>query len=117
MLAEAEEAKAFDEKELISNDPMTVVLSEKGWIRAAKGHDVDVEGLQYREGDSYLSSSFARNSQNAVLLDNFGKAYTYLFINYHLREAKATRFQERLMPNPEQPFPVCLQDLRKPWLS
>ena len=47
MLAEAEEAKAFDEKELISNDPMTVVLSEKGWIRAAKGHDVDVEGLQY----------------------------------------------------------------------
>ena len=76
MLAEAEEAKAFDEKELISNDPMTVVLSEKGWIRAAKGHDVDVEGLQYREGDSYLSSSFARNSQNAVLLDNFGKAYT-----------------------------------------
>ena len=76
MLAEAEEAKAFDEKELISNDPMTVVLSEKGWIRAAKGHDVDVEGLQYREGDSYLSSSLARNSQNAVLLDNFGKAYT-----------------------------------------
>ena len=66
MLAEAEEAKAFDEKELISNDPMTVVLSEKGWIRAAKGHDVDVESLQYREGDSYLSSSFARNSQNAV---------------------------------------------------
>ena len=51
--------KLFDEKELISNDPMTVVLSEKGWIRAAKGHDVDVEGLQYREGDSYLSSSFA----------------------------------------------------------
>ena len=76
MLAEAEEAKAFDEKELISNDPMTVVLSEKGWIRAAKGHEVDVEGLQYREGDSYLSSSLARNSQNAVLLDNFGKAYT-----------------------------------------
>ena len=76
MLAEAEEAKAFDEKELISNDPMTVVLSEKGWIRAAKGHDVDVEGLQYRECDSYLSSSLARNSQNAVLLDNFGKAYT-----------------------------------------
>ena len=55
---------------------MTVVLSEKGWIRAAKGHDVEVEGLQDREGDSYLSSSFARNSQNAVLLDNFGKAYT-----------------------------------------
>ena len=75
-LTEADEAKAFDEKELISNDPMTIVLSEKGWIRAAKGHDIDVESLQYREGDSYLSSALARNSQNSVVLDNFGKAYT-----------------------------------------
>ena len=46
-LTEAEESKAFDEKELISNDPMTVVLSQRGWIRAAKGHDVDAESLQY----------------------------------------------------------------------
>ena len=76
VITEVAEAKAFDEKELISNDPMTVVLSEKGWIRAAKGHEVEVEGLQYREGDSYLSSSLARNSQNAVVLDNYGKAYT-----------------------------------------
>ena len=75
-LTEAEESKAFDEKELISNDPMTVVLSQRGWIRAAKGHDVDAESLQYREGDRYLSSTKARNSQNAVILDNFGKAYS-----------------------------------------
>ena len=75
-LTEAEESKAFDEKELISNDPMTVVLSQRGWIRAAKGHDVDAESLQYREGDGYLSSTKARNSQNAVILDNFGKAYS-----------------------------------------
>ena len=75
-LTEAEESKAFDEKELISNDPMTVVLSQRGWIRAAKGHDIDAESLQYREGDGYLSSTKARNSQNAVILDNFGKAYS-----------------------------------------
>jgi topoisomerase-4 subunit A len=75
-LTEVEESKAFDEKELISNDPMTVVLSQRGWIRAAKGHDVDAESLQYREGDGYLSSTKARNSQNAVILDNFGKAYS-----------------------------------------
>ena len=54
-LTEAEESKAFDEKELISNDPMTVVLSQRGWIRAAKGHDVDAESLQYREGDGYIA--------------------------------------------------------------
>ena len=75
-IVEVEEAKAFDEKDLISNDPMTVVLSKRGWIRAAKGHDIDPQSLQYREGDEYLSSSMARNSQNAVIIDSFGKAFT-----------------------------------------
>ena len=75
-LVEAQEAKAFDEKDLISNDPMTVVLSKRGWIRAAKGHDIDPQSLQYREGDEYLSSATARNSQNAVIIDSFGKAFT-----------------------------------------
>ena len=75
-LVEAEEAKAFDEKDLISNDPMTVVLSKRGWIRAAKGHEIDPESLQYREGDDFLSSVTARNSQNAVIIDSFGKAFT-----------------------------------------
>ena len=75
-IVEVEEAKAFDEKDLISNDPMTVVLSKRGWIRAAKGHDIDPQSLQYREGDEYLSSSTARNSQNAVIIDSFGKAFT-----------------------------------------
>jgi len=55
---------------------MTVVLSKRGWIRAAKGHEIDPESLQYREGDDYLSSIAARNSQNAVIIDSFGKAFT-----------------------------------------
>ena len=75
-LVEAEDAKAFDEKDLISNDPMTVVLSKRGWIRAAKGHEIDPKSLQYREGDEYLSSATARNSQNVVIIDSFGKAFT-----------------------------------------
>ena len=69
-------AKAFDELDLISNDPMTVVLSEKGWIRAAKGHDIDPESLQYREGDSFLSASKGRNSESVVIIDNSGKSYS-----------------------------------------
>ena len=71
-----EEASAFDETELISSDPVTVVLSERGWIRAAKGHEIDPESLNYREGDSYFSSALSRNNQNAVFLDSKGKAYT-----------------------------------------
>ena len=71
-----EEASAFDESELISSDPVTVVLSERGWIRAAKGHDIDPESLNYREGDKYFSSTPSRNNQNAVFFDSKGKAYT-----------------------------------------
>ena len=71
-----EEATAFDEAELISSDPVTLVLSERGWIRAAKGHDVDAESLNYREGDSYFSSALSRNNLNAIFLDSKGKAYT-----------------------------------------
>ena len=63
-----EEASAFDETELISSDPVTVVLSERGWIRAAKGHEIDPESLNYREGDSFFASALSRNNQNAVFL-------------------------------------------------
>tara|TARA_B100000214_G_scaffold92069_1_gene63651 strand:+ start:1764 stop:4010 length:2247 start_codon:yes stop_codon:yes gene_type:complete len=71
-----EEATAFDETELISSDPVTIVLSERGWIRAAKGHDIDPETLNYREGDSFFASASSRNNQNAIFFDSNGKAYT-----------------------------------------
>tara|TARA_B100001175_G_scaffold317301_1_gene333699 strand:- start:56 stop:2314 length:2259 start_codon:yes stop_codon:yes gene_type:complete len=71
-----EEATAFDETELISSDPVTVILSERGWVRAAKGHDIEPESLNYREGDTFLTSAKGRNNQNAVFLDSKGKAYT-----------------------------------------
>ena len=71
-----EEATAFDETELISSDPVTVVLSKRGWVRAAKGHDIDPESLNYREGDGYFASAPSRNNQNAVFFDSKGKAYT-----------------------------------------
>ena len=71
-----EEATAFDETELISSDPVTVILSERGWVRAAKGHDIDPESLNYREGDTFFASAKGRNNQNAVFLDSKGKAYT-----------------------------------------
>ena len=71
-----EEATAFDETELISSDPVTVVLSERGWVRAAKGHDIDPESLNYREGDSFFASVSSRNNLNAIFFDSTGKAYT-----------------------------------------
>ena len=71
-----EEAKAFSELELVAADPITVVMSEKGWIRAAKGHDIDPTSLSYKSGDSYKMSATGRSNQPAVIIDSTGRAYT-----------------------------------------
>ncbi len=76
ILAEREEARAFSELELMTNDPITVVMSEKGWIRAAKGHDVDPASLSYKSGDGYKMSVACRTNQPTVILDSTGRAYT-----------------------------------------
>jgi len=71
-----EAALALDTTALISNEPLTVILSEKGWIRAAKGHDIDVESLNYRSGDSFLDAVKGRSTQAIYLLDSTGRAYS-----------------------------------------
>ncbi len=69
-------AVALETTALISNEPLTIILSQKGWIRAAKGHDIDVETLNYRSGDSYLSAVKGRSTQSVYLLDTTGRAYS-----------------------------------------
>ncbi|MFN7293851.1 MAG: DNA topoisomerase IV subunit A [Lysobacteraceae bacterium] len=69
-------AQAIDETELVPSEPVTVVLSQKGWIRAAKGHDVDPAGLSYREGDALQSFARGRSNQQAAFLDSTGRAYS-----------------------------------------
>jgi topoisomerase-4 subunit A len=75
-LVAREEAQAFSELDLMSADPITVVLSEKGWIRAAKGHEIDPTTLSYKSGDSFKLAARGRSNQPAVLLDSTGRAYT-----------------------------------------
>lgn len=69
-------AHAIDETELVPSEPVTVVLSEKGWVRAAKGHDVDAAGLSYREGDGPLAAVRSRSNQQVVFLDSEGRSYS-----------------------------------------
>jgi topoisomerase-4 subunit A len=71
-----DEAKAFSELELVTADPITVVMSEKGWIRAAKGHDIDPTALSYKSGDSFKMSAYGRSNQPVVILDSTGRAYS-----------------------------------------
>ncbi|MCB1845809.1 MAG: DNA topoisomerase IV subunit A [Halieaceae bacterium] len=75
-LVQREEARAFSELEMVGADPITVVMSEKGWIRAAKGHDIDPGSLSYKSGDSFKMAARGRSNQPLVILDSTGRAYT-----------------------------------------
>jgi topoisomerase IV subunit A len=76
VLVEREAAQAMDESKLVASESVTVVLSERGWARAAKGHEVDVETLNYRAGDQYLAAALGRSNQSAIFMDSTGRAYS-----------------------------------------
>ena len=71
----ADEAEAFSETDLVASEPVTVVLSEKGWVRAAKGHEVDPSGLSYRAGDAFLAAARGKTSHACIFLDTTGRTY------------------------------------------
>lgn len=71
-----EEAQAFNEAELLSVDPVTVVISDKGWIRAAKGHDIDGATLSYKAGDSLKFAIHGKSNQHVILIDSTGRSYS-----------------------------------------
>jgi topoisomerase-4 subunit A len=68
----------MDQTSLITSEPVTIVLSEKGWVRAAKGHEVNASELSYKSGDAYLASSLGRSNQLVVFLDSSGRSYSML---------------------------------------
>ena len=74
-LVEREEAKAISESEMIPAEPVTVILSEMGWVRCAKGHDIDPEGLSYKAGDKYLAHACGKSNQPVIFIDNTGRSY------------------------------------------
>jgi len=69
-------AQVMDRKVLISSEPVTVILSERGWVRAAKGHEVDVRAIAYRSGDGFQDAARGRANQTVVFLDATGRAYS-----------------------------------------
>ncbi|WP_278497712.1 DNA topoisomerase IV subunit A [Pantoea vagans] len=75
-LCEREEAKALSETELVPSEPVTIVLSQMGWVRSAKGHDIDPAGLSYKAGDSYLAAARGKSNQPVAFIDSTGRSYT-----------------------------------------
>lgn len=75
-LVQRHESKALTERELTPSEAVTVVLSKKGWVRAAKGHDVDGSSLAYKSGDEFLASAKGRSNQPVVFIDSSGRSFT-----------------------------------------
>lgn len=74
-LVARDEARAYADEELLSTEPVTVILSEKGWVRAAKGHDIDPKELAYRSGDGYMAMVRGRSNDLLLFVDSSGRAY------------------------------------------
>jgi topoisomerase-4 subunit A len=77
-LVERAAAQAIDETELVASEPVTVVLSKSGWVRQAKGHEIDPRSLSYKTGDEYRACARGRSTQLAVFVDSTGRAYSLL---------------------------------------
>jgi topoisomerase-4 subunit A len=75
-LVERTESKALTEKDLVPSESVTVVISDKGWARCAKGHDIDATALSYKAGDSYLCSAKGRSNRPVAFIDSSGRAFT-----------------------------------------
>ena len=110
-----ESAQAIDETALIANEPVTVILSEKGWIRAAKGHDIDPTTLSYRTGDSYLASAQGRSSQLAYFLDTTGRSYSVSAHELPSARSQGEPLTGRLNPPPGASFRTVLAGADEDW--
>ena len=77
-IVEREAAQALDETQLVSSEPVTVVLSQRGFARAAKGHEVDALALSYKSGDAYLAAAQGRSNQLAMFVDSTGRVYSVI---------------------------------------
>ncbi len=75
-IVERTAAQAIDETELVTSEPVTVVLSTLGWVRAARGHELDPQTLSYKTGDSFQAAARGRSTQQAVFIDSTGRAYS-----------------------------------------
>lgn len=71
-----EQAQAMKETEILPTEPITVVISNKGWVRAAKGHDVDPLSLSYKAGDEFKAACLGRSNQSAIFIDTTGRTYS-----------------------------------------
>jgi topoisomerase-4 subunit A len=98
-------AQAIAETELVASEPVTVVLSRSGWVRQAKGHEIDPRSLSYKTGDEYRVCAKGRSTQQAVFLDSTGRAYSLLAHTLPSARGQGEPLSGRLDPPDGATFP------------
>jgi len=114
-IVERKTAQAIDTSVLISNDPITVVLSKMGWIRAGKGHAVEPQSLNYRSGDSYLMSGKGRTKNPAYIFDSTGRVYSISTHDLPSAKSQGEPLTGRLKPNPGAVFTYLITGEPEDW--
>jgi topoisomerase-4 subunit A len=114
-IVEREAAQPMETAALISNEPLTVVISQKGWIRAAKGHDFDVDSLNYRSGDGFLDAVRCRTTQPVYILDSTGRAYSTTTHDLPSARTHGEPLTGRLNPPPGSLFVHLLAGNPEDW--
>ena len=107
-IVERAEAKALTETELLPNEKITVVLSEKGWVRSAKGHEIDATGLSYKAGDGFKTAAAGRSNQFAVFIDSTGRSYSVAAHTLPSARGQGEPLTGRLTPPPGATFECVL---------
>ncbi len=110
-------AQALDETALVGADPVTVVLSGKGWVRAAKGHDIDPAALSYKAGDAYRASAPGKSNQLATFLDSTGRTYSLMAHSFPSARGQGEPLTGRVNPPPGAEFvSVLMGEPEELWL-
>ena len=110
-LVNREESKAFLERDLLLSEPVTVVLSEQGWVRSAKGHDVVPSSLSYRTGDGFLQGEKCKTEQDAVFFDSVGRCYTAAIHGLPSARGQGEPLTGRFNPRLERVLKDLLQEM------
>lgn len=107
-LIEREEAQILTEADLLPSESVTVVLSEKGWVRCAKGHDVDVESLSYKAGDCFKDAAKGKSNQQVIFIDSTGKSFSLMAHTLPSARGQGEPLTGRLNPDPGASFEWAL---------
>jgi topoisomerase-4 subunit A len=116
-IVEREAAKAIDETELVAAEPVTVVLSTAGFVRQAKGHEIDPQSLSYKTGDGFQSAARGKSTQQAVFLDSTGRTYSVLAHTLPSARGQGEPMSGRVDPPDGASFPcVMIGEAADKWL-